>query len=289
MVGTPRCPVPARKTGGMIRARRAFCVDIPLPETATGTPPHGIPAIPMRRWPKGVLLSLAFTLLELLVVISIIGILAAMLFPAMVVAKKRAYRVSDLNNLKQFGIATHLVTTDNNDLMPSANWLSLDQVTNPPQGWLYTYNSAATGPAQFSVQSGSFFAILLNPKMYFCPSDDTNSAYFQLRPQQSSSYVINGAICGFGKSPTMVKDTSLLPTAIAFWECNNSTSNDNITLFNDGASYPDENTSGRHGKVTPVGMVDGSAQLMNVNEWTEKMNETNANELWCYPDSADGR
>jgi len=28
---------------------------------------------------------------------------------------------------------------------------------------------------------------------------------------------------------------------------------------------------------------------MRLTEWTEKMNEPNANELWCYPGSPDGR
>ena len=238
---------------------------------------------------RAVRASNAFTLLELLLVIAIIGLLAGLMMPAVSLAKNRVWRASDLNNLRQMEVACHLVTTDNNDVMPTANWLSLDQVGNPPQGWLYTYDSSAVGPARFPVQSGSFYPLLQNSKMYFCPGDGTNGQYFDLRPQQSSSYVINGAVCGFGATATMVKETSLPPTGAAFWECNNSTPDDNTYLFNDGANYPSGNRAGRHGRVTPVALFDGSAQLMELVVWAEKVAETNANELWCYPGSANGR
>jgi len=223
----------------------------------------------------------AFTLIELLVVIAIIGILAALLLPVLSKAKNQGAKTTDLNNLKQMMIALQVYAGENGDHVPPPNW---DDGHGTMTGWLYK-PSAPDVNASFVVETGLLWTTLKNAKLYFCPMDSPSAAGFSDRPQQISSYAMNGAVIGFDfDAYPPVKLAAMQPTDCAFWE----TDEKHPEYFNDGANWPGEGVSGRHQNGGIQAAFDGSVNYIKLNVWYADAASTNKNRLWCYPGSPDG-
>ena len=68
-----------------------------------------------------------FTLIEFLIVISVIAVLAAMLLPALNKAREKAKQISCAGMMKQFGVCSVLYAGDYSDWLPPASdlkWIS---------------------------------------------------------------------------------------------------------------------------------------------------------------------
>jgi len=225
-----------------------------------------------------------FTLIELLVGIAIISILAAMLLPALSTSKNKAIQMVDINNLKQIITATDLYANDYNDALLWPNWYKGDSPTRP--GWLYMLDNTATGPAQFKINTGLLWKTLQNEKLYMCPMDNTSSPLFAQRKQQLSSYAMNGAVIGYNRTNfPACKLSQMQPEGVAFWE----TDEKQPRYFNDGANYPKEGVSTRHMNGAINATFGGSVSYIRIDSWYIEVDDTNKNNLWCYPDSPNGR
>ena len=137
----------------------------------------------------------AFTLVELLTVLAIIGILAGLLLPVLGRAKESARATACLSNLHQVGIALQIYVSDNNNKLP----MMRDVSTDP------TVAATNTFPAINKVLA----AQLGNTNVLRCPSDLPQ--YFE---RTGSSYAWNSLLNGEDADHLKVFNISFEPHEI---------------------------------------------------------------------------
>lgn len=170
-----------------------------------------------RRTPPYRRVSGGFSLVELLVVIAVVGILIALLLPAVQSARESARRVRCGNNLRQIGVAMHLhddahnalppgkMKSDNGELLNSGFVASLPYLE---QSNLHNQYDFKTGP--FDAPNRDLLAVRVS--IFTCPAMQLGrdvpradcdefaapSSYALSTGSESTRDIHNGAIVGYG-------------------------------------------------------------------------------------------
>ena len=118
----------------------------------------------------------AFTLIEMLVVIAIIAILAALLLPSLSRAKKSGRSVACMNNLKQLQYCFEMYALDYDDIMPPNNFLftgsigsSTLQLTEADLSWCP--GDVTVDETTANIEKGLLIPYNGSTAIYKCPSD----------------------------------------------------------------------------------------------------------------------
>jgi prepilin-type N-terminal cleavage/methylation domain-containing protein/prepilin-type processing-associated H-X9-DG protein len=152
-----------------------------------------------------------FTLVELLVVIAVIAILAALLLPALNRAKYAAVALACRNNLKQWGLATHLYATGHDDFLPpegAPNPSAADTNT----GWYVQLPVELNLPRYVEMPWRTNALADAGNTVWLCPGNlrrsNTNNLFH---------YCLNEAVNGTGNNNAAVKMSAIRQTAAVVW------------------------------------------------------------------------
>ncbi len=119
----------------------------------------------------------AFTLIELLTVIAIIGILAAILIPTVGAVKKRAIKSQCASNLRQLGTAINLYLNDNKQKLPNG-----EQPAGNPLN-----NNSSQLQWLFSSQRKALMSYGMAYEMFFCKGNEAYTNKWMTDDQRNAT------------------------------------------------------------------------------------------------------
>lgn len=136
-----------------------------------------------QRFPRMV----AFTLVEVLVVMAVIALLGALLLPSLARGKTSAYRVQCASNARQLGFGAHMYWDDNNDAC--FPW-QLGPTNGGRLYWFGWLQDGIEGQRQYDPAPGALYPYLRGHSIGICPALNYSLAQFKLKA--------TGAAYGYG-------------------------------------------------------------------------------------------
>lgn len=227
----------------------------------------------------------AFSLIELLIVIAIIGILAALLMPALSSAKGKGRRVACGNNLRQLSLALAMYISDNHGsllppLQPTRRW---------PQQLLGNYGNIRVLICPDDESAGSVASTSPSTNADLAPRSFVINAfadyYISLNEGDASSLTLKKV------SPSLImKETAIAhPTeTVIFGEKAIKSSAYELNLFKPNGSYLEDLAENRHNNASHsprsgganFAMSDGSVIYLPWGESTCPINLWAALDRW---------
>ncbi|MFO1501341.1 MAG: prepilin-type N-terminal cleavage/methylation domain-containing protein [Verrucomicrobiota bacterium] len=136
-----------------------------------------------------------FTLIELLAVIAIMGILLALLVPALAVAKGKVAAVVCTTNLRQFGLAFHLYSGDNQDaILPNKDGQNVRVPETWVEGWLGVPGPDCTNVLH--LRRSLLARYVPEPRLWRCPASKDPTVGVRMPRVRTIS--LNGFMGGVG-------------------------------------------------------------------------------------------
>jgi prepilin-type N-terminal cleavage/methylation domain-containing protein/prepilin-type processing-associated H-X9-DG protein len=185
--------------------------------------------------------SAAFTLIEVLVVLAIIGVLAALLFPVFAAARGKARQATCTSNIRQVAIALFMYVDDWDGMLPPAT-------TKVPGGYFST-----EWQGQLDIVWWDLVLVCLrNERVLYCPC----------APPYLPSYHANGSVMPMGGGPLDVcAEPSRTLLVFDGWVPNEPNEFVYIPTIGD-AHFPGLDEFLRHHDKCQVCFADGHAKLL---------------------------
>jgi len=138
----------------------------------------------------------AFTLVELLVVISIIGALTALLLPALTKAKEQGRRAMCLSNQRQIYVAANVYVGDFNGWVPPGDFCNIGTTRAGTYGTGSPYNPTVWYNKYLGIPTSGTYFDQTHPKgILWCPSSSLIGNFGGSSPYQAPDWTVRWTTC----------------------------------------------------------------------------------------------